>query len=71
MTLTQRAFAHNRQAFLAELHTAAAARRMHNDRLAAITIDQTVVALEAGEPVENEWTIRIAERFLHDTGGIS
>jgi hypothetical protein len=67
MTLTQRAFQHNSSAFVAELHQAAAARRLHNDLAAAIVIDRTTVALQAGEEVENEWTIAIARRFLDDT----
>lgn len=64
MTLTQRAFQHNSSAFVAELRTAAAARRMHGDHGGAIEIDRTIIALPE---IENEWTIAIAKRFLHDT----
>jgi len=65
MTLTQRAMQHNAPAFLAELRTASAARSMHGDHLGRSTIDQTIIALEIGQQVENEWTIDIARRFLH------
>jgi fructose-specific component phosphotransferase system IIB-like protein len=58
---------HNAQAFLAELHTAAAARRLHGDRSGQQQINQTIIALEAGEAIENDWTVTIAKRFLHDT----
>lgn len=69
MSITARAFKHNSSAFVAELHTAAAARRMHGDHSGAFTIGRSIIALEAGQEVENEWTIPIAKRFLHDTSG--
>lgn len=67
MSLTARALKHNSSAFVAELRNAAAARRMHNDQSGAFTIDRTIIALEAGQEVENEWTISIAKRLLNDT----
>lgn len=65
-SLTLRAFNHNSSAFAAELRTAAAARRMHGDHNGALLIDRSIIALQAGQEVENEWTIAIAKRFLHD-----
>ncbi|MGO7308811.1 hypothetical protein ACCS91_33690 [Rhizobium ruizarguesonis] len=65
MTLTQRAMLHNSSAFLAELRTASAARSMHGDHTGRLSIDQSIIALETGHEVENEWTITIAKRFLH------
>lgn len=63
MTLTQRAFQHNSSAFVAELHQAAAARRLHNDHTGALEIERVIAA--AGS-LENEWSIAIAKRFFHD-----
>ncbi|KQS84309.1 hypothetical protein [Rhizobium sp. Leaf383] len=60
-SLTQRAYQHNSSAFLAELHTAAAARRMHNDRPGALEIER---AIASAPSIENEWTIAVARRFL-------
>lgn len=56
---------HNRPAYLAELRHVAGIRRLHNDRAGAIEIEQSIVALEAGESVETEWTTIIARRFIH------
>lgn len=64
MTPTMRAFALNKPAFLAELHIAAAARRMHDDRAGATEIDRTIMMLEAGQVVENDWSKLIANRLL-------
>jgi hypothetical protein len=64
MSLTARAFKHNSSAFVAELRTAAAARRMHGDLAAAFVIERCIIALAAGEEAENEWTEPIARRFL-------
>jgi hypothetical protein len=61
-SLTQRAFKHNSSAFVAELHTASAARRMHNDLAGALEIER---AIASAPSVENEWTLAIARRFLH------
>lgn len=65
MTLTERAMKHNSEAFLAELHTAAAARRWHQDYQGQREINATIIALVAGEAIENKWTLAIAKRFLH------
>lgn len=65
MTLTQRAMRQNSTAFLAELHQAAAARSMHGDHAGRREIDQTIIFLETGQDIENEWTAAIAKRFLH------
>ncbi|MBD9544323.1 hypothetical protein IB276_33290 [Ensifer sp. ENS04] len=65
MSLTARAFKHNSSAFVAELQTAAAARRMHGDHSGAFTIDRSIIALQAGQEIEDEWTLAIAKRFLN------
>jgi hypothetical protein len=65
MTLTQRAMLHSRQGFLAELRQASAARYLHGDRQGQQQIDQTIIGLEAGQEIENDWTLAIAKRFLH------
>jgi hypothetical protein len=62
MTLTQRAYEHNSSAFMAELRQAAAARRLHNDHRGALEIERAIASVPS---IENEWTIAIARRFLH------
>lgn len=64
MTLTQRAMAHNRATFLAELRTAASARYLHGDLAGQVEISRTIIELEAGIDIENDWTLPIARRFL-------
>jgi hypothetical protein len=64
MTLTQRAYEHNSSAFVAELHQAAAARRLHGDRSGVLEIERAIASVPT---IENEWTIAIAKRFLNDT----
>jgi hypothetical protein len=56
---------HNSQAFLAELRQASAARSMHGDHTGRHEIDQTIISLETGQDVENDWSLTIAKRFLH------
>lgn len=65
MTITERAFRHNPSAFLAELHEAVAARRLHNDYIGATQLETTIIRLGAGEVVETDWTRAIARRFIH------
>ncbi len=67
MNLIQRAYNHNSSAFVAELRTAAAARRLHNDFSGAYEIDRSITSLLTDQAVENDWTTTIAKRFLHDT----
>ena len=62
MTLTKRAFDHNSSAFVAELHQAAAARRLHNDHAGAFEIERVITS--AGS-LENNWSVAIAKRFFH------
>lgn len=64
MTLTERAFNLNSSAFVAELQSAAAARRMQNDQIGAHEIERAILA---APQIENEWTITIARRFLHES----
>lgn len=63
MTLTQRAYELNSSAFLAELHTAVAARRLHGDLKGVLEIERAIYSVPV---VENEWTVAIAKRFLHE-----
>jgi hypothetical protein len=66
MTLTARAIKHNRSAFLAELHQAAAARRMHDDHIGVMQINAAITQIETGqEVVETQQTLAIARRFIH------
>jgi hypothetical protein len=38
---------------------------MHGDHAGRREIDQTIIFLETGQDIENEWTAAIAKRFLH------
>jgi hypothetical protein len=56
---------HNASAYLADLKQVAGIRRHLNNPADALEIERSVIALEAGEDVDTEWTNHIAKRFIH------